>query len=1506
MTSSHSSVYSQGFNFNSFIDKGVDARTGQYTCSIELYEAPTQVRNCAPFKLSLVYNPLNTRNDGLGVGWSFNLSSYSQRTLLLSTGENYQCTESGSSFYVNDQKLKSFDIKKIGSGYEVAYKSGVIEVLSNDRGRYDRAVPIALYAPNGRSLQFEWTSRGGVPGLTKVKDGSEDLLHVTYLAAAVHITRAPNTPEVSTFILQLRNDQLTEVHPPLADTDPWKFSYDTYGRVKCISAVTSPTGLTEQVNYKRDGHRLPNRAPYQTIPHVISHISRPGRQQPAITTLYRYSSTNFLGYGGGVDWAEGQDNLYLARGDYSYTSTVEVEGGPTTAYTYNKFHLTVKIVQQKNTSRVTQTFDYYALPSVEFKNQPAQYLSPKTLTIEYQDTANDNKFRTETTTYAFDEWGNPLQEVQPDGVTINRTYYPPTGEEDLCPADPRGFQRHMKSETVVPAQSNYSTPIRSEKYTYLELPTAFNAITDYFVAVKELEAEEGGVALSNAAYTYVNQPGSRDHGRPEKQITWVSQEKATTQKWTYQYVDSGLMKQCIAIDSFDGLSSQDVTDYSLHSGQTLAHKDHTDVQDTFEYDRPEDGQGSRLVVTDTNGVKTRYIADSLGRLCEVEKQDRDSSSEKNTDVFRKVQKRNYNGQDQCIEMIEIDWLRIEGGGPLEQQRSRVLEYDNWGEVYRTTEDTGVVTISETDPVALTTTEGIEGQGLTKTHRNTLGLIIKVEMIQRDGQQYSQVEYFYDGLGRLRQQKDALGRLTKFECDGFDRVTKTTWPDSREITTLYSAQTASAWPESVSINGLIIGEQSFDGLGRTYRGNGPEPDQITTNKGDQSNFAVAGDDATDAYEYDPKSGIPRVLKGAYSTQVLKHFPSGFLEMENIKLNRGGTFSTTYKYSMAGKLQDYTDVNGQRHVVEYDSFGRMKQLIQGMLKVSYSYDGAGRLSETQVHDEGRSSITTRLVYDEFGREVERTVLQATKTLYRLMQSYGKTSLQLRDETFEYDANNRLVNYTCQGSLSPTDEYGRQLNSQRFSFDAYGNLVEVVTGFQGGGENVATYSFSSQDPTQLTSLTNTHPELPPRVETRQRRTLEYDSRSRLTAVRDADYNIISQYHYDTTGRLVCQSVPGQADHHLFYRGDKLIATQRGDQKISYMCDGEGYWGQSVQDGDGTTQTQLWSSNGYDSVLAWIDGHQPDQVRHQKYTAYGSGNTETSIGFNGQWRDPVTGWYHLGNGYRVYNPVLMRFHSPDSWSPFTSGEINPYAYCLGDPVNRVDPSGHWGFFKKIGNWFKKNWKMVVGTVLAVAASIVVGVMTAGLSVAAQIGASIAVGAVVEAGWGAASKAIDGEPITFGSVLKDALVGGVAGAFTEFASPVMALATGSWPLVESLAPSPRDTGISSARSGSPSLGNVGSLTVRDAIRPALKTGDSNDQGGLPLAEPGSTSLLSSGGGDAVADALNLELRCVFLSKGSPQYRRQNAGNSSLEILEQMRSTHKNLRLDIRGLGPADLKIIRK
>ena len=91
--------------------------------------------------------------------------------------------------------------------------------------------------------------------------------------------------------------------------------------------------------------------------------------------------------------------------------------------------------------------------------------------------------------------------------------------------------------------------------------------------------------------------------------------------------------------------------------------------------------------------------------------------------------------------------------------------------------------------------------------------------------------------------------------------------------------------------------------------------------------------------------------------------------------------------------------------------------------------------------------------------------------------------------------------------------------------------------------------------------------------------------------------------------------------------------------------------------------------------------------YSAYGEQSAQqevaSALGFNGQLREAKLGWYLLGNGYRAYNTRLMRFHSPDSWSPFGPGGLNAYMYCVGDPVNRVDPTGHMTLLKFLSKSF-------------------------------------------------------------------------------------------------------------------------------------------------------------------------------------------------------------------------------
>jgi RHS repeat-associated protein len=96
--------------------------------------------------------------------------------------------------------------------------------------------------------------------------------------------------------------------------------------------------------------------------------------------------------------------------------------------------------------------------------------------------------------------------------------------------------------------------------------------------------------------------------------------------------------------------------------------------------------------------------------------------------------------------------------------------------------------------------------------------------------------------------------------------------------------------------------------------------------------------------------------------------------------------------------------------------------------------------------------------------------------------------------------------------------------------------------------------------------------------------------------------------------------------------------------------------------------------SVLRRLGAELASVFTYSPFGYHYTGGAFPLSGFNGEVREPITRGYLLGNGYRLFNPSILRFNIPDSFSPFGKGGLNAYVYCAGDPVNRADPSGHVG----------------------------------------------------------------------------------------------------------------------------------------------------------------------------------------------------------------------------------------
>ena len=163
-----------------------------------------------------------------------------------------------------------------------------------------------------------------------------------------------------------------------------------------------------------------------------------------------------------------------------------------------------------------------------------------------------------------------------------------------------------------------------------------------------------------------------------------------------------------------------------------------------------------------------------------------------------------------------------------------------------------------------------------------------------------------------------------------------------------------------------------------------------------------------------------------------------------------------------------------------------------------------------------------------------------------------------------------------------------------------------------------------------------------------------------------VASTYLYDPLDRLATSN-----SIQRFYNDTRIATEVEGERKSRFFeTDSQPL---ALQQHGSLPGTTLLATDQQTSVL---NGVSPEGALHaQAYSPFGHHPIGTSLngaGFNGERPEPLTGHYLLGQGYRAFNPVLMRFNSPDSWSPFGEGGINAYAYCDNDPANKVDPTGH------------------------------------------------------------------------------------------------------------------------------------------------------------------------------------------------------------------------------------------
>ncbi|MGJ0638976.1 hypothetical protein [Xenorhabdus bovienii] len=498
------SIYSNAFNFSTYVNGGVDLRTGQYGMTIHLTTLRSQFKPHLSRDISLSFSMMNTTDTGFGTGWSLHNSEYydsavkPQPTVYLSSGEQYQVEppdEPNGFIAFKDKKLKDAYIRMINdSQIGIVYKTGVTEKLTRVAdGKPFRLID--LHFENGEWFHFLYNPENP-DVLASITDAHDTpLLRFTsqnnHTIDAAYVRMAEDRESRIDF--SYVNNQLVTVSLPTEGDGPAPhtvFSYQALGELLAISMVSHPTGSRDNLYYQQEGHRVGELSQTGYLPYVIQWDRFPGGGQPITRMKYLYSpDKNFTGYPFNGSPSRVADNLYLMPGDYAYWATeiaMDAEGTILRLHrvTYNKFHLPEEDRQVEKSCETRIVTHYNALPDCDFFAQPANLQIPQRIVTTY--TTPAGKSRSETLTQASDEEGNITERVDTRGVKTTTDYYPADGDGPRCPGDPWDrFRRYIRTTTVTPAGGKGRVKTAEYEYQFLAAGHRISFLADYMVVPRK-------------------------------------------------------------------------------------------------------------------------------------------------------------------------------------------------------------------------------------------------------------------------------------------------------------------------------------------------------------------------------------------------------------------------------------------------------------------------------------------------------------------------------------------------------------------------------------------------------------------------------------------------------------------------------------------------------------------------------------------------------------------------------------------------------------------------------------------------------------------------------------------------------------------------------------------------------------------------------------------------------------------------------------------------------------
>ena len=381
------------------------------------------------------------------------------------------------------------------------------------------------------------------------------------------------------------------------------------------------------------------------------------------------------------------------------------------------------------------------------------------------------------------------------------------------------------------------------------------------------------------------------------------------------------------------------------------------------------------------------------------------------------------------------------------------------------------------------------------------------------------------------------------------------------------------------------------------------------------------DVTSKYEYNDlrqleKKTVTVPNQNRGTTTVYTRGYTYSVIAEDDGCNRMGTrlASTGYTFGSSSRSFDYT----------YDAAGNIQTVTTGGTNVpaaaaskTYTYDAQGQLA-TEVNGSG---TTFGYAYDTVGN------IRSVTTDGAVIKSFGYTNPSWPD----------LLTSVTSGSTTKDILYEGQ--TQTSDLPASGNPVTYYNGKD--------YTFTWTKGRQLASAT-------------------------------VDGKQIS-YTYDMSGVRSGKQV-GDTTYTYTTLSGKVMRQQWGEKSLEFVYD-DGNQPFAVIYNDGSTSTLYYYVLNAQGDVAAILNSSGKLAASYDYDAWGNctvyDSSDAAIGdlnplrYRGYYYDAETGFYYLQSRY--YDFANCRFINADGLFADSFIGTNLFAYCMNNPVNMSDHTGHW-----------------------------------------------------------------------------------------------------------------------------------------------------------------------------------------------------------------------------------------